>query len=527
MTPASSGVIISSPSSLPPPPPVFSGRLAVGLLGMLLAAMVAGLNGRVPGLVLADLRGALGLGLDEGSWLTTAYSAGELAAMPFATWFAVTFSLRRFHLTLLFVSLVLSAILPYTRDLYVLLTLRLFQGLFGGAMIPLLMMGCLRFLPTPIRLHGLAIFALTATFSPNVALWLAALWVDRLEDWRWVYWHVIPIGLLAACLVSWGIPKMPTALPRLKKGNWFGMALGIPGLILLVISIDQGVRLDWLRSPLIAATLFSGLVFTALFALSEWLHSTPFNQLRLLGRRNLAIGFICFAFILMTMTTAVTLPANVLGNLQGFRLAQTASLGLIVGVPQLLLGPCVALLLYRQWIDARQVLAAGLACMSLACWFASGITSEWMAQQFLWAEILHAIGQPLSIVPLLFLMTSSVQPMEGPFLAGLVNIIRVFSATTGSAIIGQLTAMRGRFHTEMLLDNAGQILPRHPSGSMPGTLAEIVAQQSSVLAAADIYRIFAVLALLLIPLAIFMKYIPAPRAKNMSSAPLAPSDVAS
>ena len=525
-TPAAS----AAPPSSPPSPPVFNARLAVGLLGALLAAMVAGLNGRIPGLVLADLRGALGFGLDDASWLSTAYSAGELAAMPFATWLAITFSLRRFHLAMLSAALLLSAVLPFVRDLHLLLALRVLHGFFGGALIPLLMMSCLRFMPPAIRLHGLAVFALVATFSPNVALWLAALWVDRLEDWRLVYWHVIPLGLLAVALVAWGIPKLPLALPRLKQANWFGMALSVPGLMLLVVGVDQGVRLDWFRSPLIVAALLIGTVFTVLFLASEWRHPAPFNRLQLLGRRNVWLGFFSLAVLLMVMATAVTLPASVLGQLQGFRMQQSAAIGLMVGLPQLVLGPCVALLLYRRWVDARHVFAAGLACMAAACWLASGITSEWMVHQFLWAEILQAVGQPMAMVALLFLVTSVVQPMEGPFLAGMVNIVRVFSATVGGAVIGQLTAVRTRFHTDMLLDSAAQAMPRLPlSDPSLATLSSTVAQQAGVLATADVYRVFAVLALLLIPAVLKLQYIPAPVVNRMPQAvpPSAPAGAAS
>ncbi|MDR1888601.1 MAG: MFS transporter [Zoogloeaceae bacterium] len=510
-TPTSTSVAGAALPSGSPPQPVFNTRLAIGLLGALLAAMVAGLNGRIPGLVLADLRGALGFSLDDASWLTTAYSAGELAAMPFAGWFAITFSLRRFYLAMLFATMALSVIMPHVQDLHLLLALRVLHGLVGGALIPLLMISCLRFMPPSIRLHGLAIFALVVTFSPNIALWLAALWVDRLEDWRWVYWHVIPMGLMATALVAWGIPKMPMALPRLKQANWFGMALGVPGLILLIVGVDQGVRLDWFHSPLIVAMFLTGGMFTALFLVSEWNHPEPFNRLQLLERRNIWLGFASFAFLLMTMATAVTLPANVLGQLQGFRMEQSASIGLIVGLPQVVLGPCVALLLYQRCVDARHVFAAGLACMAAACWLSADITSEWMARQFMWAGILQALGQPMALVALLFLISSVVQPMEGSFFAGMINIVRVFSATIGSATIAQLMAVRGRFHTEMLLDKAGQLSSQlMPSDTALETLAGSVTQQVSVLATADIYRVFAVLALLMIPVVLKLQHIPAP-----------------
>src|SRR5688572_8149486 len=135
-------------------------RPMAGLLGIFLAAMMAGLNNRVGALALADVRGALGFGLDDASWITTAYSAGELIAMPFAAWFAITISVRRFELWMLWLCMGLAVVLPFVHDLDVLLVMRFVQGVAGGTMIPLLMMAALKFLPPPIRLHGLALYAM-------------------------------------------------------------------------------------------------------------------------------------------------------------------------------------------------------------------------------------------------------------------------------------------------------------------------------------------------------------------------------
>lgn len=134
-----------------------------------------------------------------------------------------------------------------------------------------------------------------------------------------------------------------------------------------------------------------------------------------------------------------------------------------------------------------------------------------MVPQFMWAEILQAIGQPMAVIALLFLATSVVQPMEGPSVAGIVNTFRAFSSVLGGALIGQLTTVRSHFHADMLLDHAGHLLPRLPP-SDPGalTLAAMVAQQAGVLAAADVYRVFGWLALLLIPIVLKLQYIPAP-----------------
>ena len=504
----------------PPGPPPFNLRLATGLLGAVLAAIVAGLNNRVPGLAQADLQGVLGFARDDASWLNTAYAAGELAATPFATWFAVTFSLRLFHLGILAGALVLAALMPFVTDLHLLLALRALQGLFSGGLVPLLMVAALAFLPPPIRLHGLALYALTSTFSPNLAPWLAALCVDRLDDWRWIYWHVLPIGLLALGLIAWGIPRTPPQLGRFGQGDWAGMAFGVPGLALLVIALDQGVRLDWLNSPLIASALLLGSALTALFLACEWRHPAPFIRLQMLGRRNLWLGFSVFVALLMISATAVTLPVNALGPLQGFRLEQSSALGLIVGVPQLVLGSAVALLLYQRWVDARHVFAAGLLFIAAGCWLGSRITSTWMVAQFVNAEIAYAIGLPMAIVPLLFLATSVVQPAEGAYVAGIVNTLRALGAVLGGAVVGQLLAVRSRFHAEMLLDNAGHMAARLPGAEMGlDALAEGVARQANVLATADVYRVFGLLALVLAPVVLMLRHVAPPAARARPPVP--------
>jgi len=148
----------TNPQPTPPIPPplskqIFDSRLACGLLGVLLAAIMAGLNNRVVSLGLPDIYGHFGWGQDQASWLNSAYAAGELAAMPFACWCAVTFSMRRYQLAMLSVVLLIALLLPLSQHLGLMLALRAIQGFCSGSQIPLLMMAALRFLPPPIRLQ--------------------------------------------------------------------------------------------------------------------------------------------------------------------------------------------------------------------------------------------------------------------------------------------------------------------------------------------------------------------------------------
>jgi len=494
-----------------------SKRPLAGLLGIFLAAMMAGLNNRVGALALADVRGALGFGLDDASWLVTAYSAGELIAMPFSAWFAITLSVRRFELWMLGTCTGLAVILPFLHNLDLLLALRFVQGVAGGTMIPLLMMAALKFLPPPVRLHGLALYAMTATFAPNLSLWLAGHWTDGLFDWRWVYWQSVPLAIAAGVLMGWGLPREPVQTGRFREANWFGMACGVPALGLISIALDQGTRLDWFHSPLITLSLAAGLALLAVYLLTEWYHPSPFIKLQILGRRNLALGFILFVCLLVVLMSGSLLPASALGPLQGYRPRQMAPIGLTVALPQLVLGPVVALLLYQRWADARIVLASGLSLIALACLSGAQLTAEWNRDQFIVVQALHALGQPMAVVAMLFLATSVVQPHEGPYVSGTVNTLRAFGSLLGAAVVGQLMTLRSRFHAEMLLDHAaraGNALPVLPE---PSQLTGIVGQQALVLSVADAYRVLGILALLLIPLALRLAYVPAPASSLSSS----------
>ena len=489
-------------------PPRISLRTVVGLTGIFISAVMAGLNNRVGALGLADVRGALGFASDEASWLSTFYTVGELVATPFATWFAITFTVRRFHFMMVTTCAVIALLLPFIQDLHFLIFLRFLQGMSSGALIPILMMMALKSLPPHLRLHGLALYAMTATFAPNLASWLTGQWTDALSDWRWIYWQIIPLCCLAALLVGYGLPRDKIQTIRFKEANWIGLAFGTIALSLIGITLDQGVRLEWFNSPVIAISCTVGVSFLGIYLITEWFHHAPFIKLQLLARRNLWLGSSIFVCLLIVLLSGSQLPTSYLSSIQSYRAVQIAPIGLIIALPQLVLGSIVALFLYQKWVDSRYVFAAGLLLIAMACFSAAQVTTDWNREQFITAHLLHAVGQPMAIVSLLFLMTSVVNPNEGPYFSGTINTLRVFGSLIGGAFVGQVLATRGRFHSDMLLEYSG--LATNAKPFEVSQLASIVSQQSLVLSVADVYRILGFLALVLIPLVLRLSYIPAP-----------------
>jgi DHA2 family multidrug resistance protein len=492
------------PPPAPPPPMPFGPRLFTGVMGVLVAAIMSGLNNRVGALALVDLRGGLGLGTDEGQWITTAYSAAELVAMPIAAWFAVTFSFRRFHIAMVLGCSLLAVLMPVAPSYGWLLVMRTVQGLLGGALIPLLMTAALRFFPLPIRLYGLALYALTATFAPNLALWLAPLWTDQFESLYFVHWQVLPLAAFAVWAVWWGIPQDPLRLERLRQIDLIGLVAGSAALAMIAIGLIEGERRDWFHSSLIAWLLGGGVGLLLIFLVSEWYHPLPFVRLQLLARRDLGLGFTIFVGLLITVLSGSLLPADQLIHVQGFRLLQIAPIGLAIGLPQLVLAPLASFLLYRKWVDARRLFALGLLLIAASCWVGASVTTAWMVPEFALAQALQAVGQPMAVVSMLFLATSVVHPMEGPFVSGLVNVLRAFASLLGSTLVGSFLIHRTAEHQRGLVDRLGRLALDGPD------LTGRIGHQAFTLAIADAYRMLGLLALLLIPATFFLTYIPAP-----------------
>jgi len=504
-----------TPAPTPPALPAFGPRLATGLVGVLLASLTAGLNEHVTEVALMDVRGALSIGHDEGTWLTALYEGTNVAAMAFAPWCSVTFSLRRFTIGAVLVFAFLGFLCPFAPDVGTLYGLRTLQGLAGGSLPPMLMTVALRYLPANIKIYGLAGYALTATFGPSLGTPLAALWTDYV-GWPMVFWQVVPLCLISVIAIGWGLPQDPLRLERFKTFNWIGLLTGFPAIVMLVIALEQGDRLDWLNSQLICALLGGGGMLLLLFLVNEWSHPLPFFKLQMLARRNFSHSLITLAGVLVVFLGVIVIPSEYLAEVRGYRPLETAPLALIVALPQLVALPLTAAILNIERVDCRWVLAIGLAMVATSCALASFVTAEWVRENFYLLQMLQIMGQPMAVIPLLMLATTGLPPVEGPWASAMFNTTKGFAAALGTGIVEGVGTIREHYHSEMLVDRLGTL--GQPDGREAGALTELAERihtQAIVLTSSDLYLMMAAIGfglILLIPILPTRIYPPRPAA---------------
>ena len=131
-----SGTAPAVPLAAPVPLAAHCPSPLLGVIAVLLGAFLSSLNTRLTTFGLADVRGGMGLGFDEGSWLTTVFGAAQMVAAPSAAWLSMVVGTRRFLLWTSAIFALTSLMIPFTRDYGTIITLQVVRGLAVGAFIP-------------------------------------------------------------------------------------------------------------------------------------------------------------------------------------------------------------------------------------------------------------------------------------------------------------------------------------------------------------------------------------------------------
>src|SRR6266852_2181481 len=105
----------------------------IGILGVFLGAATSTLNGRLLSVGLPDLRGALGLGFDEASWIPTAFNMGTMFIGVFSVFLGAAYGVRRVLLISGAIFTLTSLVLPFSSTLGVMLVLQVIAGLSSGS----------------------------------------------------------------------------------------------------------------------------------------------------------------------------------------------------------------------------------------------------------------------------------------------------------------------------------------------------------------------------------------------------------
>src|SRR5215467_5902618 len=418
----------------------------VGILGVIIGAGVVSLTGRMISLGLADLKGGMGFGFDDGSWISSAYNIALMFIGPFTVYVGALLGPRRV-LFLAATSFTLVCLLaPFIHSYSLMIVAMVVAGLTSGTFYPLTLTFALRNIPVRFLPYTIALYATAVDGAVNIAPSLYG-WYREHLSWHWMFWNSAVITAFMMLCIYFGIPKPAAAKKSSPAPSFVGFLYWSAGLAMLYAAIDHGERLDWWRSGLFNALFFGG-AFLVVCAIARRLRiPNPLVAVPYLRQWNTTLlGIALFFFRFCLVSTIILIPQSL--AVQGFVADQIGPAVVWSALPLIVIALIAGLLLADR-VDPRFLMAAGFVCMAFACYLNADLTSAWSAGSYYRTELLMGVGQAFAFICLVGYII-----LQGIFSGGLskpqwiltfsafFQTVRLFGGNLGAVYMGHFIAQR-------------------------------------------------------------------------------------
>ena len=426
----------------------------VGIVGVILGAGIVTLTGRLLSLGLADLKGNVGIGFDEGAWISSAYNVALMFIGPFSVYLGALLGPRKVLLSCAAVFTGVCTLLPLVPDYSLLIGLLVVAGLTSGTFYPLTLTFALRNIPLRYLAVVVALYATCIEGSVNFAPSIYGFCRNHLS-WQWMFWIPALVTPVMMVCINFGIPESPKPQSKKEPPSFVGFLYLSAGLTLLFAALDQGERLDWWRSGTFTALFVSGILLL-LCALLRRLRMPNFLvDLPYLRQWNtILLGVALFTFRFALLATIIIIPQSL--SVRGLDASQFGPAVLWTAAFELMLAFIGALLLNKGF-DSRLLLAVGFSAVAFACLLNASFTSAWAAENYYRSELLLAVGQSFSMMGLVssiilqaFFSGGLGAPQRALTFSAFFHTVRLFGGQVGVVTMTHFIAEREKLHSNLL-----------------------------------------------------------------------------
>src|SRR5579859_2919589 len=428
----------------------------LGILGVVMGAGIVTLTGRMISLGTADLKGSLGIGVDDGAWIGSAYNVALMFIGPFTVYFGGLLGARKVLLIAATLFTAICALLPLMHSYNPLLVALALAGLTSGTFYPLTLTFALRNIPPRFLPFTLALYASFVDGAVNIAPTLYGWYRDHFS-FEWMFWNSAVLTPLMIACIYFGIPAPPAAAGK-KKGaapSFAGFLYASAGFALLYAALDQGQRLDWWRSGLFNGLFFGAIVFLIASLILRLRMPNPLVDLPYLRQWNTVVLGVSLGFFRFCLLGTIILIPQALG-IHGFEADQIGPALIWTALPQILIAFIAALLLLHE-VDSRFLMAAGFTCIAVACILNAHYTSAWSAANFYSTELLMGVGQSFAFIGLVSTIVLQAifsgglsKPQDALTFSAFFHVVRLLGGQMGVVLMGHYIAVRERIHSNLL-----------------------------------------------------------------------------
>src|SRR5713226_525295 len=341
----------------------------------MVATLMQALDNTIANVALPYMQGSLSATLDQITWVLTSYIVAAAILTAPVGWLAARFGRKNLFLTCLAGFTIASMLCGSAESLAQMVVIRVLQGTFGAALVPLSQATMLDLYPIEQRGSAMAIWGMGVMVGPILGPTLGGYLTD-VYNWRWVFFINLPFGLLAIAGL-WLFLKETRRDAELRF-DWIGFAvlsLGIGALQLVLAGL--GIY------------LFVVHLFTA---------EKPFITPRIFRDLNFVAGLLVMFSVGMVLLSSAALLAPWLQNLGGYGVAEAGLLMVPRGVGTMIAMMVAGRLSNRT--DPRLLMLIGLLMIAGSMWQMTGWTPDISIWSLTVTSVIQGFGLGFVFIPL-------------------------------------------------------------------------------------------------------------------------------
>jgi EmrB/QacA subfamily drug resistance transporter len=514
-----------------PAPAAWGLPLAVLIAGMFMSVLdVSIVNVAVPAIQL-DFGATTG----QIQWIATAYSLALGVVVPVSAWLGDRLGLTRLYIGSLLGFAAGSALCGLAWDLNSLIVFRVIQAIPGGILPVITLSMVYRIVPREKIGAAMGMYGLGIVFAPAVGPTLGGYLVEYV-DWRLIFFINVPVGVLGAlAAVAW-LPRFASA--RAGKFDLPGFLAIAVGLFSLLLALSEGEDWGWSSYPVLIL-LTVGVLSMALFVVIELEVDRPLLDVRVFRYWPFTNSLLLISVLSVGLFGVLFYVPLYLQQGQGLGAFDA---GLLLLPQALVMGALmpVAGRLYDRF-GPRWPALIGLSILALGTYLMSGLTVDTPHSTLVYLLMFRAVGMGLAMMPIMTGGLSALPMSEVSRGSAFNNVVQRTSAAMGlAALTAVLTTQRaqifsdrsGLMSTDTLMPGgtggaggaaAAAATGGSANGSGSGSMLEMYSMyqqtQTQVFIAAldELFVITAIVTLLGVVLAAFLRHGPAPAAPPAAS----------
>jgi MFS transporter, DHA2 family, multidrug resistance protein len=475
---------------------------ALVLLSVILATTLYATTLTIANVALPQMQGDLSASIDQIAWVLTFNIVATAIATPPTGWLAARLGRKRLLVGAVMGFTVSTLLCGLASSLPELILWRTCQGLFGAPLVPLSQAITLDTFPR--RQHGtaMALWGVGVMLGPILGPTIGG-YMTELYNWRWVFFVVVPFGIVAVlgCLAF--VPDS-TREPG-RRLDWFGFIALSVAVAATQLVFDRGQRLDWFESGEIMLWAAIAVLGYYLFIAHSLTTAEPFLDMRMFRDRNFVVGLILmFVFGLLVFVPMVLIP-TMLERLNGYPVLM---IGLLLAPRGI--GNMIALILCGRlvtWFDPRLILAGGFVAQGISTWMMAGFNLDTGIAQVFWAGLLQGFGVGMMFLPLSLITFETLPVALRTDGSAIFHLLRNIGSSIGiSLAVTFLVRSTQRSRTELseYASPFNEVLGLHgfDLSSMSGLLAitREIDRQAAMIAYVNDFHIMTLLAFAALPL---------------------------